>query len=320
MALIGSIRMIVDVYGNVAGYNDYYPYGETMPGRSGINGGVDPRYNFTGKERDAAETGYDYFGARYYDSWSGRWMQVDPLAEKYPGWSPYAYSADNAISIFDIDGMKWVPAVKRAEAQIGYAYANGLSFTTKGTYGLNWTDLNNSCAECSDVGARAYKPDFPDFPGDMNGQYNWFNSQGWFTTDITKAGEGDIVFFGDPSKRPHHEIMITAVKTEKDVKTGKVVLKFRILGASSGAGRVKEYDGYYTWEEIKNMMEKSGSGSFYGIGSVQQTQNKTASNSTSSGDVSSTSNDNSSTSSNASSNSDAQQYFEYMYSLLTHLQ
>ena len=46
------------------------------------------RYTFTGKERDS-ETGFSYFGARYYDSdlMTG-WLSVDPLANKYPGLSP----------------------------------------------------------------------------------------------------------------------------------------------------------------------------------------------------------------------------------------
>jgi RHS repeat-associated protein len=36
------------------------------------------RFHFTGKERDA-ESGNDYFGARYYASSMGRWMSPDPL-------------------------------------------------------------------------------------------------------------------------------------------------------------------------------------------------------------------------------------------------
>ena len=41
-----------------------------------------------------AETGFSYFGARYYDSdiLTG-WLSVDPMADKYPGLSPYAYCA-----------------------------------------------------------------------------------------------------------------------------------------------------------------------------------------------------------------------------------
>ena len=60
--------------------------------------------SFTGKERDS-ETGFSYFGARYYDSdlMTG-WLSVDPLADKYPGLSPYAYCAWNPVRLVDPDG------------------------------------------------------------------------------------------------------------------------------------------------------------------------------------------------------------------------
>ena len=45
-----------------------------------------------------------YFGARYYDSDLGRWLRVDPLAEKYYGWSPYNYSLCDPINNYDPDG------------------------------------------------------------------------------------------------------------------------------------------------------------------------------------------------------------------------
>ena len=59
---------------------------------------------FTGKERDS-ETGFSYFGARYYDSdiLTG-WLSVDPMADKYPGLSPYAYCAWNPVKLVDPDG------------------------------------------------------------------------------------------------------------------------------------------------------------------------------------------------------------------------
>ena len=63
-------------------------------------------YSFTGKERDA-ETGYSYFGARYYDSdLSGLFLSVDPMADKYPSISPYAYCAWNPLRLIDPDGRK----------------------------------------------------------------------------------------------------------------------------------------------------------------------------------------------------------------------
>jgi len=102
---LGSIRVTVDVTGDVKSYDDYDPWGLQLAGRSLVSG-TNGKYKFTGKERDI-ETGFDYFGARYYDSWIGRWMAVDPLAEKYPGWSPYNYVANNPINLIDPKGKDW---------------------------------------------------------------------------------------------------------------------------------------------------------------------------------------------------------------------
>ena len=59
---------------------------------------------FTGKEKDS-ETGYYNFGARYYDSdLSGLFLSVDPMADKYPSLSPYAYCAWNPVRLVDPEG------------------------------------------------------------------------------------------------------------------------------------------------------------------------------------------------------------------------
>ena len=59
---------------------------------------------FTGKERDE-ETGYGYFGARYMDhELITMWLSVDPMADKYPSISPYAYCAWNPVKLVDPDG------------------------------------------------------------------------------------------------------------------------------------------------------------------------------------------------------------------------
>ena len=62
------------------------------------------RFTFTGKEKDE-ETGFSYFGARYYDSdLSGLFLSVDPMADKYPSLSPYAHCAWNPLKLIDPDG------------------------------------------------------------------------------------------------------------------------------------------------------------------------------------------------------------------------
>ncbi|RMD97843.1 MAG: RHS repeat-associated core domain-containing protein [Calditrichaeota bacterium] len=79
---------------------NYYPYGE-MASQSGSN--EDTHFDFTGHERDAG-TGLIYAGARFYEPEIGRWLSVDPLGEKYPGWSPYNYTLNNPTRFIDPKG------------------------------------------------------------------------------------------------------------------------------------------------------------------------------------------------------------------------
>ena len=66
-------------------------------------GDYSTRYKFNGKEQDEA-TGFYYYGARYYAPSLSRWLSVDPLAEKYQGFSPYNYTLNNPIMLVDPDG------------------------------------------------------------------------------------------------------------------------------------------------------------------------------------------------------------------------
>lgn len=60
---------------------------------------------FTSMELDV-ETGYSYFGARYLDhELLTAWLSVDPMADKYPSLSPYAYCAWNPVKLVDPLGM-----------------------------------------------------------------------------------------------------------------------------------------------------------------------------------------------------------------------
>ena len=83
----------------------YLPFGEPFVDQHPA--GYQERFRFTGKERDE-ETGYGYFGARYMDhELTAMWLSVDPMADKYPSISPYAYCAWNPIKLVDPDGRDW---------------------------------------------------------------------------------------------------------------------------------------------------------------------------------------------------------------------
>ena len=74
----------------------------------------------TGKERDA-ESGLDYFGARYYGATMGRWLSPDwgekPMAIPYAQYDDpqslnlYGYVRNNPITGIDADGHCWMASV-----------------------------------------------------------------------------------------------------------------------------------------------------------------------------------------------------------------
>jgi RHS repeat-associated protein len=59
---------------------------------------------FSAKERDL-ETGYSYFGARYYDAGLSIWLSVDPMAHERSWLSPYNYCQWNPMVLVDPTGM-----------------------------------------------------------------------------------------------------------------------------------------------------------------------------------------------------------------------
>ena len=81
-------------------YSTYRPQNQILP-----QGNLSEifSYTFSAKEKDA-ETGYSYFGSRYYTSNLSIWLSVDPMAAKYPSLSPYVYCANNPIKLVDPNG------------------------------------------------------------------------------------------------------------------------------------------------------------------------------------------------------------------------
>ena len=111
----------------------------------------------TGKERDA-ESGNDYFGARYYASTMGRWMSPDPAgigfanAANPQSLNLYAYVQNNPLGFVDPNGLlscpdgKWQDvacAVQTIGGAVGHFFSglfggggDNSSVTTSSTYSI----------------------------------------------------------------------------------------------------------------------------------------------------------------------------------------
>jgi RHS repeat-associated protein len=107
---LGTVRAVTDESGTVLERHDYLPFGEELCGTvvCGTSPGGGSK-RFTGKERDA-ETGLDYFGARYYGSKMGRFTTIDPVYTWQENlvdpqrWNRYAYARNNPLKYTDPDG------------------------------------------------------------------------------------------------------------------------------------------------------------------------------------------------------------------------
>ena len=105
---LGSTRLTTDGAGVVPTCYDYLPFGQELtagtdarPGPCFASAPDVLNVKFTSKERDA-ETGLDYFGARYLSSAQGRFTSPDPLLisarlENPQSWNRYSYALNNLL-------------------------------------------------------------------------------------------------------------------------------------------------------------------------------------------------------------------------------
>ena len=126
--------------------------------------GYQSPYKFNGKELDP-ETGLYYYGTRYYDPHSSTWLSVDPLAEKYAGWTPYNYCVGNPVVFVDPDGSDVDPTSN------GYDDATSAAKKQKSFAEIFQKFLNNK-----DIVVKFVKSDDPSVGGTIS--YDGENDKG----------------------------------------------------------------------------------------------------------------------------------------------
>jgi len=144
-------------------------------------------------------------GNRYYDPEIERFIQVDPMWDKYPSLTPYQYCANNPLRFVDRNGM-WISEAN-AEKFINFA--------------RRYLNQPYSKIDCSKLVVKALH--------DMNEirvKTQFYKNMSVLLNDINAIKKGDLIV-----TEGHVEIV-----SEVNIKEGTI----RTIASSSGKGKVIE--------------------------------------------------------------------------------
>jgi RHS repeat-associated protein len=97
---LGSVKDLVDENGVILNHINYDSFGRVV---SQTDASVEFRYGYTGREQDA-ETGLNYYRARYYDASNGRFISEDPLGFGAGDSNIYRYVGNSPVNGTDPSG------------------------------------------------------------------------------------------------------------------------------------------------------------------------------------------------------------------------
>ena len=189
-------------------------FGSAIESRAFASGGY--RFGFNGMEKDSENNSAAYdFGARVLDVRLGRWLAVDPLANKYPSISLFAFTINTPIQAYDPDGRLVLFAH-------GFLLSDG---------------LGNK--KSSSQGELIYKSDYNEYWGEIDkmfmqrtGDYNvrYFNGEHSATSQASdRMAEGKTA-----AQNLHAQILSGEVQLKKN-DAGEIIETIQIVGHSQGA-------------------------------------------------------------------------------------
>jgi RHS repeat-associated protein len=219
---LGNNRILADQEGNEEQSTQYYPFGMVMRETNREK----QAFKFGGKEYDEMHglNWYD-FHARYYFSIIPGFLTIDPMAEKYPWISTYAYCGNNPVNFFDPNGMDvWeindygeiVNRMKDKTQDAFYMVAKDNEGNYQRTFTTDADGNKNYNSISFEYGTVTQSPTFKDYDkytvsGNENGT-KLFE----FLADNTKVEWGNIQYYSDNSTitTSHHESKLTSFQDE----------------------------------------------------------------------------------------------------------
>lgn len=101
---LGSASLELDHQAQIISYEEYYPFGSTSSRFVRSQTETFNRYRYSGKERDE-ESGLDFYGARYYAHFLGKWISTDKAGIE-GGINLYGFVEQNPIKLTDPSGRR----------------------------------------------------------------------------------------------------------------------------------------------------------------------------------------------------------------------
>jgi RHS repeat-associated protein len=266
---LGSIRSVINESGTVVESYDYYPFGLKMPNRTFVSG-TGSKNLFTGKERDN-ETGWDYFGARYYYPAIGRWLSVDPMFATFPDQSSYQYTHNNPINRYDPDGKADFGSAEKLN-EVATKIMNDVKYLKRATiYNVSYNDYSGE--------QKLYYDTFCNFgvrdillEGDdhsvvnmtANTMYDFLslgtngpNSRGFCATEISwddavrYAKEGITVILAAKGKNHGHVVIVAPEDLKESKVWGKKVPTAYNIGLENKKKTIDEIWGVGSKDKVK---------------------------------------------------------------------
>ena len=104
------------VTGETGGWLDYSPFGEVLRA-AGVAAYLPLRHS---TKYEDAETGFVYYGRRYYDPVTGRWLSRDPIGEA-GGLNLYGFVGNDPVNRIDPFGLQGVIGPSDSPPSFGYS-------------------------------------------------------------------------------------------------------------------------------------------------------------------------------------------------------
>ena len=249
---LGSSSFITDADGIVSQHLQYLPYGELFAEQRDNTARYYTPYKFSGKEKDE-ETGYSYFGARYYMSDVSVWLSVDPMADKYPYQTPYSYCGSRPINVIDPNGTSEV-----SPDEYGVNDKGEVKFlkAKEGPDELYKIDNNGNKVDVDNNGKMEEGTDYVKLSDDAAKNYQHQDGEFWEgnqpTRDFTKISNTKIAetVFKFLSKNTNVEWLLV------NFKRGKTIMNLLVTSHEEGACNSTDLITYYQklgWDVVKNI-------------------------------------------------------------------